>query len=888
MSDVRLERQLVWRPFICVIGLAVVALQSGLRGADLSYFLSGEISYDENLPTPADHFGFAPGDRHLYHHELTSYMRRLAEASPRLRAYEYARSYGGRPLLLLVVSSPENMEREEEIRIRHRRLIDPDSTQGVRLKSLPVIVYLGFGVHGDEASASNVAPLVAYHLAAAQDEAIVKQLEKMVVLLDPSLNPDGMDRFAQWVNSNRGNIPIADSSHREHVQGWPKGRSNYYWFDLNRDWLFAQHPESQGRLREFHRWKPDLLGDFHEMRTNMSYFFQPGVTERINPLIPESVVRLTKRLAGYHAKALDKVSSYYFTEERFDDFYVGKGSTYVDLQGGIGLLFEQGSARGQVQGSDNGELTFPFAMRNQYLIALATLDAAFDLREDLLRHKRDFFAEAIAEAETGGVYAHIVSAGGDRMRLRRFLDLLDAHQIRAFKLRRDVVVGDDLFEAGTSALIPTAQRQSRYIRTLFEKRTSFVESVFYDVSTWTLPPAFDLQYGVIGEPLSDSILGEAITLDQQTEGIWEGGRDGLAYLIEWSDLYAPRLLYRLLDRGYRVKAAMKPIVTYVGDTSREFSYGTLLIQTGQQNESLTELRTLLSDSVNGEGTRVFSISTGMTQEGPDLGSSEFAMVAKPDLLMVVGGGISENAAGEIWHLLDRRYQIPVTLVEDRRLSTVPLKDYSTVILPGGDFETFPETSIRALRSYIESGGTLISVGTAVDLVAKAKLAGIEKISGDNGSGDPATALNGSRPELPERRAYEDGAHDAALKLVRGAIFRTKVDLSHPLGYGFPDDELPVFRTHRHFVASSRNPYATPMVYTAEPLLSGYISSQNLEKLRNSAAAVVYREGKGRVIVIADRLAFRAGWYGTNRLLANAVFFSPLIDEPKVKNQKMGR
>ena len=215
--------------------------------------------------------------------------------------------------------------------------------------------------------------------------------------MDPVLNPDGFSRFAQWANSHKGYQLVGQREHREHQEAWPGGRGNHYWFDLNRDWLLCQHPESQARVREFQKWLPNVVADFHEMGSDATYFFQPGVPERRNPLTPLENVEMTSAIAGYHAKALDQIHSRYFTEERFDDFYYGKGSTYPDIHGAVGILFEQASSRGHLMESVNGTFDFPFTIRNQLVTSLSTVEGAVALKEALMDYQRRYFAAQVNE-----------------------------------------------------------------------------------------------------------------------------------------------------------------------------------------------------------------------------------------------------------------------------------------------------------------------------------------------------------------------------------------------------------------------------------------------------------------------------------------------------------
>ena len=342
-------------------------LLSSAGAAELSYYLPKGVKYDPAIPKPKDALGWGVGEWHVRHDQLVAYLKRVSAASDRMQIKVIGHTHEQRELLLLTVSSPANLARLEKIRKEHLKLSLPGS-KPQPADEQPLVLYMGYNVHGDESSAGNSALLVAYHLAAAQGPEIDRLLANSVILLDPCLNPDGLNRFAQWANSHRGKNPVGDVNHREHHAVWPAGRGNHYWFDLNRDWLLLQHPESRARIKVFHEWRPNVHTDFHEMGGHSTYFFQPGVPERKNPLTPLENVRLTEVIAGYHAKALDAIGSLYYTEERFDDYYYGKGSTYPDIHGALGILFEQASSRGHLRESPHGEFNFAFTIRNQFRI----------------------------------------------------------------------------------------------------------------------------------------------------------------------------------------------------------------------------------------------------------------------------------------------------------------------------------------------------------------------------------------------------------------------------------------------------------------------------------------------------------------------------------------
>ena len=502
---------------------------------------SKDLLFDPGIPTPESVIGFEVGTWHVRHDLLVKYMERLAAASDRIQLTVTGKTYEDRPLLLLTISSPENLERIDEIREQHLRLSDPSSSGELELTDMPLVVNLGYSVHGNEPSGSNAALVVAYALAAAQDDATRSLLEQTVVLLDPSLNPDGLSRFAQWANMHKGKIPAALSASREHEEEWPSGRTNHYWFDLNRDWLPAQHPESRARLAQFHAWRPNVLTDHHEMGTGSTFFFQPGVPTRKNPLTPERNVELTAELAKYHARTLDSMGSLYYSEEDFDDFYYGKGSTYPDIQGGVGILFEQASSRGHLQEADNGpggRLSFPFTIRNQVAVSFSTLKGAFDNREVLLAHQRDFFRRSL---ELGGADPRGALIFGDRRdptRAALLADVLRRHQVELYRPASSTVVDGVTYEPGSAFIVPLAQPQYRFIRAAFDSFTEFQDTTFYDVSAWTLPMAYGLSFGALNRAPGPS-LGDAVETVDMPGGSFTPDPEAVAYLFTWNDLFRP-------------------------------------------------------------------------------------------------------------------------------------------------------------------------------------------------------------------------------------------------------------------------------------------------------------------------------------------------------------
>ena len=839
-------------------------------------FWPKDVSFDPSIPTPRQFFGFDIGHRHLRHDQVVEYIQALAEATERIRVSQYGRTHGGRPLLLATITSPENHQRLPEIKRAQKSLAGPKADQ-VPIDELPVVMNMGYCVHGDEPSAGNCAPLVAYYLAAAQGPEVESQLRDIVVLLDPCLNPDGFDRFARWANMYRGRMLNADPAHAEHNQGWPSGRVNYYWFDLNRDWLPLVHPESRARMRWYHQWKPNVVLDFHEMGTNSSFFFQPGVPRRTHPLTPQSTVDLTGAIAKFHARAFDRNRQMYFTEEVFDDFYMGKGSTYPDLHGAIGILFEQASARGHIQESTNGILRFVDAIENQFAASRSSLEAAQAMREKLLEHQREFYRNSWELAQKSKTRVLVFTSTGNRSRLQQLANVLLLHDIQCYWTNETLIQEQRRFFPESTLLVPLRQAEYRFIQSLFERRTQFEENIFYDVSAWTLSDAYNVRkYEWENEvPLDKLTLAKTFQTWPRNLAISD---DDIAYVIDWRDDRAPFWLYRCLNSGIRVKVARKPFTISSDEGNRSFHAGALVIHLdGQQDRIKAIQRTLRLAAAR--GCDVVPLTTAWTPQGPDIGSNHFATIPKPSIALAVEDGVRFYEAGAIWHLLDIKHSIPVSLLKSNSISRTDLSRYSTLLLPSGRYGQIADS----VDAWVRQGGTLVCNGTAVEFAAGEIL---DLNADDTNAPDAAHSTDETSDSTPAlQKPFVSARNELALALVSGAIFKGRMDPSHPLCFGFGNQKtIPVFRNHARILPPSANPYANPLIYAKQPLLAGYCSQENQDRLAQTAGIVVHSHGAGRVILIADDLNFRGFWQGTSRIYMNAIFFGSLTDPPMPRGE----
>jgi hypothetical protein len=834
-------KKLIYLAFL--VSFSTIFAQS--KSIDLAYYLPQDVSYNQNIPTPKSIIGHEPGEWHVTHDKLVQYMYALATASERISIENRGATFEGRPLLLLKITSSQNQARLENIRTNHLLLTEGNSNS-LDTANMPIVVYQGFSIHGNEPSGSNAALAVAYYLAAAQGSKIDDLLNNTIILFDPSYNPDGLQRFAYWANTNKSKNINPDPNDREYDEVWPGGRTNHYWFDLNRDWLPAQLPESRARIETFHQWYPNILTDHHEMGTNSTFFFQPGIPSRTHPLTPQKNQDLTGEIGKFHARALDKIGSLYYSEEDYDDFYYGKGSTFPDINGSIGILFEQASSRGHAQESDNGILTFPFTIRNQFTTALSTLEAAVSMRSKVLDYQRQFFSNSRKEAH--GSKAIVFGDEKDASKAFHLAEILDRHKIKFNEIASDFSKDGKTFKKGYGYVIPGNQKQHRLIKAMFEKRTTFRDSLFYDISAWTFPLAFNLDYS---EDVTMARAGDEVTNLEMPKAATPN-LSKYAYIMEWHDYYAPKALNMILKKGLRAKVGM----TKFSLDNNDYDYGSILIPVQNQNLNTKELADFLSEVATTSHVNIKNVNTGLTQ-GIDLGSGDFRALELPKIALLVGEGISSYDAGEMWHLFDQRYDMTITKLDTKNFSRTDLSRYTDIILPSMWGNALSKNEAEKLKTWAENGGTVIGYKNSGRWLNANELLKMEFTTKKD------SAINIS---------FEQKGDYRGAQVIGGAIFNTKLDRSHPIAFGYKNDHLPIFRNSTLFLKPDKNSYNNAIKYTDSPLLSGYISEPNLERLKNTVPFKTQSLGRGQVVYFTDNTNFRAFWYGTNKLLMNAIFF----------------
>ena len=841
---------------------------------ETGYYFPDSLTFDAAIPTPSAFLGYDIGEYHTRHARIVAYIRELARRSDRVTVQTIGHTNEHRPMIFATITAPENHARLESLRRQHLQISDP-SADVPDLQDQPIVVQLGYGVHGNETSSSEVAMLQAYHLAAGQGPAVDRSLREGIFLLEPVLNPDGRDRHTHWANMHRGDPLVADPLDREHNEGWPGGRTNHYGFDLNRDWYPLTQVESRARVAFYHRWHPNLVTDYHEMGTDNTYFFEPTEpADSWNPLVPERVYTdLTDPFADAYAATLDDLGTLYFTKEIFDNTYPGYGSTYPNMQGGLGFVFEQASARGHLQESDSRTLSFPYTIRNQLRTSLATVHTAIEQRQPLLQHQRDFFTSALEEAAEFSATAYVFGDPSNTARTRAFLDLLLRHQIDVYRLGESVEVDGQRFDPASAYVVPTEQPQYRMVRSAFEKVTTFTDSVFYDTSAWSLA----LSYGIPhAESRSQVRQGTPVTEVPSVSGLGTLARSDVAYVIDWAEDPAPRALHKLQRRGLTAKTAFDPFEVETASGPRAFGRGSLLVPVQPQSVSADSLHRLLQAVERDAGMNVHAVQTGFARSGVDLGSPGFQPLDAPRPLMLVGDGVSSYESGQVWYALDQRVDMPITKVDRTDFDRVDLSAYGVLVMVSGRYDFLDEARIADLRRWIEAGGTLITIRGATPWALQSGLANDSTMI-DGLAYLPIT--DDTTDTDAARFDYAAAGDIRGAQRIGGSIFEVDLDPTHPLGFGYARRSLPVYRDHEILLPPAENPFSTVARYVDAPRLSGYVSDANEAAVAGTASLAVDVVGRGRIVLFADNPNFRGMWRGTERLFLNALFFGSHVGAP---------
>ena len=818
-----------------------------------NYFLENYKPFNNSILSPEEFLGYEIGFQHTRHDQIVSYLTYLSTVSNKADLINYGKTHEGRNLVILTITSESNLNNLDDIQKEHLQYTIPGNSVTLN-KDLPIIINLGYGVHGNEPSSSEAAMLTAYTLVASMNKKIEKFRQHSVVFIDPTINPDGRDRHTQWANQNKSINLVADQYDSEHNEAWPRGRTNHYWFDLNRDWLLAVNPESRNKLKWFHNWYPNVVTDFHEMGTNSNYFFEPMKTNAsVNPLIPEENYNvLSPKFAEYYVKALDSIGSFYYTKESFDETYPGYGSSYPDVQGALAILFEQASSRGHLQETNYGTISFGFTIRNQYLSSIATVEAAVDNKEILRDYQKRFFDSSLKEFKDDKVKAYEFGDLYDQNRNKAFIDKLLIHNVK-------------VYESKGKYIVPVNQTQSRMVKNFFETYDKYVDSVFYDASAWSMSNFYNMKskklknFNIESEVLSTNNLVKNVKVNKSE----------YSYILDWDDYNSVATLNYLQKNNLITYSAFKPFSVKVNETSgiKNFNYGSILIPVSKQKMSSEKLYKIIKTAQEKFNVPIYNSKSGFSIKGIDLGSNNFRINKPVKVGLLVGEGVNSYEAGEVWHLMDTRIHMPLSKIRLSQFSRVPLDKYTTLIIVSGSYNQLTKTDIEKINNWVKKGNTLITIAKGSSWAIEKELV-------------KESLLEPSNDSIFSRKNYVSAAENIGRERIGGAILKVDIDLTHPLAFGYRDSSIPVYKNNNVFINKTKDHYSSVGVYSKDPHIDGYISEKNLKNnFKNTASLIVSRLGSGRVVMFADNPNFRGSWYGTNKLFLNAIFFGNNINVP---------
>ncbi len=828
-----------------------------------------------SIPSPEAFLARRLGDVYTRHADIAAYAHLVAERSDRVSLESYGRTNEGRELLLLAVTSPENHRRMATIRAGLGKLADPrkmSTSEDARqvAADLPVVVWLSYNVHGNEASSSETSLVVLHRLATATDPETTRWLSQAVIVIDPCLNPDGRDRYVNWFNSVVGRRPDADPDAREHKEPWPGGRTNHYQFDLNRDWAFATQVETRSRLPHVVAWTPQVHVDFHEMSAESTYFFFPA-EKPINANFPPNTLKWGKLFGQGNAAAFDKQGLPYYTSEDFDLFYPGYGDSWPSLTGAIGMTYEMAghSTSGAAYVRRDGQiLTLDDRLRRHELATYGTIETAVSRRQELLLDYHAFRRSAIEEGQGGAVRAFVLSTAEDPTRADELVRNLRLQGIEVARTKagftvartRDIhgqAVVDRTFDAGTY-VVPMNQPLKRLAKTLLEPRTEIHELYFYDVSAWSLPLIYGVPCYELDQPPEVEL--EGVDAVARRPGSVDQAEATVGWLMDGTASASMFGLADLLRAGVRVRAARKPF-THGGI---KYARGGFLVR---RSDNGPDVASTIAGVADRTGARFKAVNSGLSTVGVDLGSESFGLVSPPRILLGAGRGIDSTSFGAARYVLDVAYDLPHGVVDLDDLERIDLRRATALVLPDGRAPR-SKAALEAMRQFLRDGGVVVAIGAAAFELASGEKEAFSSVR----SGEPKR--DDSKPETTTRkvRFIDEEEAEARKRQAPGSIFTVELDPGHPLAFGYRSD-VTAFKSGLTTFDPEGPGRHVGLFKDAAPI-SGYVNDADAKALQGRSYVTVDSVGEGSLVLFADDPNFRGAWHALSRLFLNACLLLP--------------
>lgn len=801
----------------------------------------------QDIKSPAEFLGYELGDQFSRHADVVAYFNHIAENSSLVNYHHYGKTNERRPLTYAVISSEENLNNLEEIQAAHLKSIEPDSNQN---SSEIAIVWLSYNVHGNEASSTEAAMKTIYNLVTENKG----WLENTIVIIDPAVNPDGRDRYANWYNQVKTEPYAISQQAAEHHEPWPGGRPNHYLFDLNRDWAWATQIETRERLKLYNKWMPHIHVDFHEQDINDPYYFAPAA-EPFHEVITPFQRDFQTRIGKNHAKYFDENGWLYFTGEQFDLLYPSYGDTYPTYLGAIGMTYEQaghGRAGLGIQTDEGNVLTLIDRIEHHFTTGMSTIEVASENAAELTNEFSNYFRSGDFEYKS---YA----LKGDSDKIAALTELLDRHEIE-YSFGASGNLKGYAYNSGKSGQFPgdentlivsTDQTKGKMVKVLFEPQTKLVDSLTYDITAWSLPYAYGLDAIASSKPLS----GNRSKISENIQNSASSSAAG--YISNWKSLKDAQFLAELLKNDIKVRFSEVPFKS----NDQQFDAGSLIISKSD-NMQLENFHQKVVDIADSLQRKLLTTATSFASSGPDFGSSKVKIINKQKIGLLRGDEVSSLNFGEIWYFFEQELNYPVIPVNTNYLNQIDLQKFNVLIMPSGRYsELLDEKTLEKISSWIKNGGKLIAIGDAINSFKDKDQFGIS----ENKIEKDSTLLE------PNLIPYANREREGIKDLITGSIIRTEVDNTHPLAFGYDNEyfTLKLSNDSYKFLDSGYN-----VAYIKEPeVVSGFAGSDALENLNNSLVFGEMPMGSGSVIYLVDNPLFRAFWQNGKLFFANAIFLT---------------
>ncbi len=863
------------------------------------------VALDAAVPAPKKVLGYDFGERISSHANILRYVEALAAYAPtRLRVVEYGKTWEGRRLVYLVVGSEANLKRLDEIKASMQRLADPRKTSDAGAKklmaNLPAIVWLAYGVHGNEISSPDAALATAHHLLAARNDKMTQEiLSNTLVLIDPLQNPDGRDRFvhnfeiAEGIEANES--PLA----AEHNEPWPGGRTNHYYFDMNRDWLGLTQPETRGRVRSVLEWYPQIFVDLHEMGSDSTYYFTPEA-DPFNPHLSKDLMEGLQWVGKNNAKWFDHFGFNYFTREVYDNFYPGYGASWPCYHGGMAMTYEQASARGlKMRKSDGTVFTFRDTVQRHFVAGLATLETAARYRQQLLERFYSFRKLAIEEGAAEPVKEYVLPRAGNVTAVDKLAALLAEHGIDVKRATAAVRVEGRELPAG-SYVVPLAQPAKRLVRVLLDpqvpldpkfvaeqerRRARKLPDEIYDVTGWSLPLLYNVE--MLQAKAVTAGTFDAVKAGEVPRGQVAGGSATVAYLVSWGTSGAGKLLVAALREGFDAWSSDKAFTL----KGRHYPAGTVIFRVKENPPALAAAMTRLAAE---SGAEVVATDTSWVEDGVNFGSRHVWHLRRPAVALAWDEPVSASSAGHTRFVLERQYGMPVTVIRTRQLATADLSRFQALILPdtgsgGGYGAALNPAAVQRLKNWVTAGGTLIGIGGGVSFLADPKVGLLAVAQEDRfRPGEPPKKADAAETRQPGKLFTKQEDFDKAIQAdkelpdaVAGVLAKAKLDPEHWMSAGVGSHVYAMVDGRAIFTPIKLDKGFNPAVFTGpeEVMASGYMWEDNRKQLAFKPLVIVQNEGRGLVIGFTADPNFRAFSDGMNVLFLNAVVRGPARARP---------